>query len=166
MKLSHDHLPDVKLFVTGSSSLELSNTLAESLTGRKWENMLFPLSFVELAKYHGHQEEIRQLENRLIYGSYPDVVNELSNKERILTELTDSYLYKDILNWAQIKKSNMLERLLQLLAFQIGIEVSYNELSIQLGLNHMTIRKYIDLLEKSYVLFTLPAFSRNFRNEI
>lgn len=166
LKLIHDHLPDVKLFVTGSSSLELSNSLAESLTGRKWENMLYPLSFVELAKYHGHQEEIRQLENRLIYGSYPDLVNEPSNKERILTELTDSYLYKDILNWAQIKKSNKLERLLQLLAFQIGKEVSYNELGIQLGLDHMTIQKYIDLLEKSFVLFTLPAFSRNLRNEI
>lgn len=162
----YDNLPDVKLYVIGSSSIDLANSISETLTGRKWENYLYPLSYKELSDHFGILNENRNLEERLIYGSYPDLINANYQKERTLTELADSYLYKDILQWAKIKKSNKLERLLQLLAFQIGNEVSYSEMSNTLDLDISTVQSYIDLLEKSYVIFSLASFSKNLRNEI
>lgn len=161
-----DNIPTVKVLVTGSSSLELSDSIKEPLTGRKWEFNLFPLSAVELMNHFGDLEEKRMLEQRLIYGTYPDVVTNPGDAYEVLQELTDSYLYKDILTLENIRKPGKLETLVQAIAFQLGNEVSYKELSDLTGLNHETVYRYINILEKSFVLFTLHSFSRNLRNEL
>jgi predicted AAA+ superfamily ATPase len=165
-KLITDHLKDKQLIATGSSSFDLTNKLNELLTGRKWEYMLFPISFAEMVKHHGLLEEKRLLHHRLLYGYYPDVVNNPGNEKEILKQLTDSYLYKDILMWQNIKKPDKLVKLLQALAFQVCNEVSYNELGKTIGLDNETVEKYIQLLEKSFVIFRLRSFSRNLRKEL
>lgn len=166
LKLITDEIKDIQLITTGSSSFELASQTQESLTGRKWEYHLYPLSFHELVDHHGFLHESRLLKERLVYGSYPEVVNSVGNEKKALRSLSDSYLYKDILSLEGIKKSDKLIKLLQALAFQVGNEVSYTELGQMTGLNYATVEKYIDLLEKVFVIFRLQAFSRNLRNEI
>ena len=166
LKIIIDELTDVQLVVTGSSSFELANELNEPLTGRKFEYTMYPISFQEMVQHHGLLEELNQLENRLIFGYYPDVVVQTEDEKQVLNLLANSYLFKDILIWNRIKKSEKLVKLLQAVAFQIGGQVSYNELSKTIGLDSETIEKYIQLLEQSFVVFRLHSFSRNLRSEL
>lgn len=166
MKLITDQLLNVQLIATGSSAFELLNKLNEPLTGRKWEFKMYPISFQEMVNHHGLLNEIRLLPHRLIYGFYPDVVNHPGNEKEILKQLSDSYLYKDLLMIDQIKKPSALVKLLQALALQIGSQVSYHELAQICGLDGKTIEKYMMLLEQSYIIFRLTSFSRNQRNEL
>ncbi|MFI3286089.1 MAG: ATP-binding protein [Rikenellaceae bacterium] len=166
LKLITDNIPDVQLVATGSSSFDLANKVNEPLTGRKWEYKIFPISFAEMVSHHGLMEEKRLLPHRLIYGYYPDVVTSQGEEKEILKQLSDSYLYKDILMWEQIKKPDKLLKLLQALAFQVGSQVSYNELAQLCGLDSKTVEKYILLLEQTFVIFRLSSFSRNLRNEL
>ena len=166
MKLITDQLPSIQLIATGSSAFELSNKLNEPLTGRKWEFKMYPISFQEMVNHHGLLNEIRLLPHRLVYGFYPDVVNHQGNEKEILKQLSDSYLYKDLLMLDQIKKPSALVKLLQALALQIGSQVSYQELAQICGLDGKTVEKYMMLLEQSYIIFRLASFSRNQRNEL
>lgn len=166
LKLIVDNFKDVQLIVTGSSSLELSNEINEPLTGRKYEYNLFPFSCGELVDYNSLLHERQSLEQRLIYGSYPEIINRPDEAVESLMSLTSSYLYKDILAFSDIRKPSQLEKLIELLALQIGSEVSYNELGQIIGANNQTVERYIDLLEQSFVVFRLGAFSNNLRNEI
>lgn len=166
IKLIVDNIPGVKIIATGSSAFELANKINEPLTGRKWEYQLYPLSYAEMVQYHGEPDEKRLLEQRLVYGYYPEVVTSPGSEKELLKQIADSYLYKDILTWEKIHKPDKLERLVQALAFQIGNEVSYNELSRVTGLDNHTVEKYIHLLEKSFVVFRLSSLSRNLRNEL
>ena len=166
MKLITDQLPEVQLILTGSSSFDLANRINEPLTGRKWEYTLFPLSFGEMAAHTNPFEEMKHLSIRLVYGYYPEVVTHPGDEREILQQITESYLYKDILEWERIRKSDKLVRLLQSLAFQIGSEVSLNELARQVELDKNTVEKYIQLLEQTQVIFRLSSLSRNLRNEL
>ena len=166
LKLLIDNYPEKQLVVTGSSAIELSNSINEPLTGRKYEYVMFPFSSEELIHEFGAIEEHRMLERRLIYGSYPEVVNHPGEEREILTNLVSSYLYKDIFSFQDVRKPEIIEQLLQALALQVGSEVSFNELGRLLGLTSITVQRYIDLLEKSYVLFHLRSFSRNVRSEL
>ena len=166
LKLLIDNYPEKQVIATGSSAIEMSNSINEPLTGRKYEYVMYPFSCEELFNEFGEQEEDRMLERRLIYGSYPEVVNNPGEERETLTELVGSYLYKDIFSFQDVRKPEIIEQLLQALALQIGSEVSYNELGRLLGLNTATVQRYIDLLEKSYVLFHLRSFSRNVRSEL
>ncbi len=165
-KLLTDNYPEIQLIITGSSSLDLANKVNEPLTGRKWEYRLFPLSYGELATHFGALQEWQKLPLRLVYGSYPDVVCNPGNEREILNNLTESYLYKDVLIWERIKRPDKVVRLLQALAYQVGSEVSTNELSRMVDLDRSTVEKYINLLEQAQVIFRLGAFSRNLRTEI
>lgn len=166
MKLIVDQIPEVQLVVTGSSAFELANRINEPLTGRKWEYQMFPLSFGEMVAHHGLLEEKRLLPHRMLYGYYPDVVNHAGNEKEILKQLSNSYLYKDVLLLEQIKKPERLLKLLQGLAFQVGSQVSYNELSQLSGLDAKTVEKYLVLLEQTYIIFRVGSFSRNLRSEL
>lgn len=166
LKLLIDNYPEKQVVVTGSSAIELSNSINEPLTGRKYEYVLFPFSAEELIIENGIQEERRLLERRLIYGAYPEVVNNPGEERETLTNLVSSYLYKDIFAFQDVRKPEIIEQLLQALALQVGSEVSFNELGKLLGLNPVTVQRYIDLLEKSYVIFHLRSFSRNVRSEL
>lgn len=166
LKVVHDHLNDLQVIVTGSSSLELANEINEPLTGRKFEFFLYPVSTEEMIRHHGLIEEKRLLHHRLIYGSYPEVITRSGDEMMILSQLADSYLYKDILVWQQIKKPALLEKLIQALALQIGSEVSYYELGQLVGADNQTVERYVDLLEKAFIVFRLSALSRNLRNEL
>ncbi|MCL1946904.1 MAG: ATP-binding protein [Chitinivibrionia bacterium] len=166
LKLITDSIPDVKLFVSGSSSLDLSNKINEPLTGRKWEYMMHPLSFGEMVEHHGLLDEKRLIEHRLVFGYYPEIVTNAGSEKEILKQLSDSYLYKDIFMWEQVKKPEKLVKLLQALAYQIGSQVSYTELSRLCGLDIKTVERYILLLEQCFVIFRLSSFSRNLRNEL
>ncbi len=167
LKLMIDTFPEIQFIVTGSSSLDLRNTMAEPLTGRKIEYNLYPLSTEELVNNSSAIEQKRLLETRLVFGSYPAVVNNYGEEKEILKEIASSYLYKDLLQLEGIRKSSILEKLLQLIAFQVGSEVSYNELANSIGnIDVATVEKYLDLLEKAYIIFKLPALSRNLRNEL
>ena len=166
LKLITDQLKSIQLLVSGSSAFELNNQTQEPLTGRKWEYQLFPISWNEFENNVGYLKAQQQLELRIVYGMYPDVINNFGDEKDILKQLTDSYLYKDILSYGGIRKPEILEKLLRALAFQIGSEVSYNELAQLLGIDKKTISNYIDLLCQSYVIFKLPSFSKNLRNEI
>ena len=167
LKLITDQLPEVQLFVTGSSSLDLAAQTKESLTGRKFDFSLYPLSFVEMAKHHGFLAERSLIEHRMLYGYYPEVVqNEPVLAQKILNDLSDGLMYKDLLTLDEIKKPTLLVKLLQALALQLGSEVSYNEVAQLIGADPVTVEKYTDLLEQSFVLFRLPSLSRNARNEI
>ena len=166
LKLITDNLPNVQLLVTGSSSFELQNRLNEPLTGRKYEYHLYPISTRELLQ-HGGLLAVRQaLESRLIYGSYPDIVNHADEAKELLMNIAGSYLYKDLLAMDDIRRPALLEKLLVALALQVGSEVSYNELAQTVGTDSKTVEKYIDLLEKCYIVFRLGAFSRNLRTEL
>ena len=166
IKLLHDSFPNVQLAVTGSSSLDLSNSINEPLTGRKFEYNLFPFSINELVNHTSMLEEMRQLQNRLVYGFYPDVVNNPGEEKEILTNIVNSYLYKDVFEFQDIRKSSVIEKLVQALALQVGSEVSFNELGNLLGIDTVTVQRYVDLLEKAYVIFHIRSFSRNVRNEL
>lgn len=166
LKLITDNMPNVQLLVTGSSALEIANTINEPLTGRKYEYKLYPLSFNELQQHFGLINEQMNLPLRLVYGSYPDVVCHPGEEKEILSQLADSYLYKDVLQWERVKKPDKLLKLLQALAFQMGSEVNYAELAQLVGLDKETISNYITLLEQAQVVFRLGSFSRNLRNEL
>jgi predicted AAA+ superfamily ATPase len=166
LKLITDNLPDIQVIATGSSSFDLANRINEPLTGRKWEYNMFPLSYQEMVNHHGILEENRLLAHRLVYGYYPEVVTNVGEEEERLKLISHSYLYKDVLLWERIHKSDKLVRLLQALAFQIGSQVSYSELGSICGMDAKTIEKYINLLEQAFVIFRLPSFSRNLRNEL
>ena len=168
LKLIVDNIDNIKILATGSSSFELANQIGEPLVGRKWQFFLFPISQLEMQKYENRFETENNFHLRLIYGYYPDVVNAKSNKEKdeILDEIVDSYLYRDLLEFDEIKKSQKIIDILKLLAFQIGKEVSLQELSNSVGLNLRTIEKYLDLLEKAFVIKRVNGFSRNLRKEI
>ena len=166
LKLFTDQIKDVQVIATGSSAFELSSQVNEPLTGRKYEFMLYPLSFTEMVKQNGLIQEKRLLEHRLIYGCYPEIVTKTGEEEELLKLLAGSYLYKDLLMLEQIKKPLLLEKLLKALALQVGSEISYQEIGQIIGSDSKTVDKYIDLLEKTYVVFRLPALNRNVRNEI
>lgn len=166
LKLITDVLKNIQVIATGSSDFDLANETQEPLTGRKYEFQLLPISFQEMVKHHGLLEEKRLLEQRMIYGYYPEIVVNPNDAGENLKLLTNSYLYKDLLNLEQIKKPALLGKILKALALQVGSEVSYNEISRLVSGDFHTVEKYIDLLEKAYVIFTLPAYSRNVRNEI
>lgn len=168
LKILADGLPNLKIIVTGSSSFELANKINEPLTGRAWTFNLFPISFLELSDQYNEFELKGFLDNALVYGAYPEVftTENLEDKRKLLEEISTAYLYKDILALEKINKSEKIYKLLKLIAFQIGQEVSINELALNLELNQETVRRYLDLLEKSFVIFRLPALSRNPRKEI
>jgi predicted AAA+ superfamily ATPase len=166
MKLITDQIPEVQLVATGSSAFELANKLNEPLTGRKWEYKMYPLSFGEMVNHHGLLEEKRLIAHRMVYGYYPEVINQIGSEKEILKQLSDSYLYKDVLLLEQIKKTAGLLKLLQALAYQLGSQVSYSELSSLTGLDAKTIEKYITVLEQTYIIFRLGSFSRNLRSEL
>ena len=166
IKLLYDSFPNVQLAVTGSSSLDLSNSMNEPLTGRKFEYNLFPFSTNELVNHTSMLEEMRQLENRVVYGFYPDVVNNPGEEKEILTNIVNSYLYKDVFEFQDIRKSSVIEKLVQALALQVGSEVSFNELGNLLGIDSITVQRYVDLLEKAFVIFHIRSYSRNVRNEL
>lgn len=168
LKVLVDEYPDMQIIATGSSSFELADKVSEPLTGRHFTFMLLPLSLHEIATGRGTSEIESKMENLLRFGIYPEVFSISSEQEKkdMLDEIVSDYLYKDVLSFERIKKSDMLKNLLELLALQLGQEVSYQELGKQLGINRITVQKYIDILEKSFVLFRLRAFSRNKRKEI
>ncbi|MCH8547071.1 MAG: ATP-binding protein [Cryomorphaceae bacterium] len=166
LKIIVDQIPEVQVIATGSSSFDLANKTNEPLTGRKFEFTMFPISTDEMVQHHGLYEEETLLNHRLVFGYYPEVLTNMSNEVEILQLLSDSYLYKDVLMLDNIQKPEALVRLLQALAYQIGNQVSYHELSQLIGLDSKTVEKYITLLEKSYIIFRLGTFSRNLRNEL
>jgi len=166
LKLIIDNFKDIQVIATGSSSFDLANKTAESLTGRKYEFYLYPLSIEELNPEQNKLEIDRTLENRIIYGSYPEVIINSSEAEENIKLIAKSYLYKDILQYQNIKNPDILEKLLQSLALQIGNEVSYNEISNFLDIDKKTVASYIEILKKAFVIFELKPFSRNLRNEL
>ena len=166
LKRITDNFPEVQLLVTGSSSFELQNRLNEPLTGRKYEYYLFPISTRELLGHGGLIAVKQSLESRLIYGSYPDIVNHADEAKELLMNIVGSYLYKDILALEDVRRPALLEKLLVALALQVGSEVSYNEIAQTVGADSKTVEKYIDLLEKCYIVFRLGAFNRNLRTEL
>lgn len=168
LKIIYDNLPSLKMLVTGSSSFELGNQVKEPLTGRTITFQLMPLSLQEMKQSLPVFEIQQRLEEFMLYGLYPEITHysNAQEKERYLTELSSSYLYKDILELSNIRNSSKISSLLKLLAFQIGQEVSLNEIAQNLGLSQETVSNYIDLLEKSFIVFRLNGFSRNLRKEI
>ncbi|MBY0544286.1 MAG: ATP-binding protein [Gammaproteobacteria bacterium] len=168
LKLIVDHIPEVRVIVTGSSAFDLAKQVGEPLTGRKITFPMFPLSQLELGPLETPAQTRGNLELRLIYGSYPEVIltPDLKAKQAYLHELVSSYLYKDILELEGIRKASHIPQLLQLLALQLGREVSHQELGQQLGMNRRTVERYLDLLEKTFVIINLRGFSRNLRSEV
>jgi hypothetical protein len=168
IKMMVDQIPGFRVIATGSSSFELAGQVGEPLTGRKTELFLFPVSQMELLNHFNRFELKHNLQDFLIYGSYPLVVTAEGKtaKQRILSEITGSYLFRDILSFERIKSPQLLLDLLRMLAFQIGSEVSVNELSKKLSIDNKTVRKYLELLEKSFILFKLRGYSGNLRKEI
>ncbi len=166
IKLIIDKLKDIKVIVSGSSALELSSDINEPLTGRKIEMVMSGISYQEMCDHHGMMEERRLLETRLRYGMYPEVITHPERSEILLRELTTGYLYKDVFNYQDVRKPELLHNLTEALARQVGSEVSYNELAQLLASDPATIGRYIDLLKKSMVVFRLRSFSRNLRNEL
>jgi len=166
LKLFTDQLKDVQVIASGSSAFELANKTNEPLTGRKYEHKLFPFSFDELSSHSNLLEERRAIEQRLVFGSYPEIVKNPADAKERLKLLAGSYLYKDILSLGIINKPAVLENILKALALQIGSEVSYLEIAQLIGVDKSTVEKYIDLLEKTFVIFKLPAYSKNVRNEL
>lgn len=166
LKLITDQIKDVQVIATGSSAFELANQANEPLTGRKYEFFLYPISFGEMVDHHGLLTEKRLLEQRMVYGYYPEMVTKPGEEKELLKLLAGSYLYKDLLMLEQVKKPVLIEKLLKALALQLGSEVNYHELSQLVGADKNTVEKYIDLLEKAFVVFRLPAYNRNVRTEL
>ncbi|MEW4922316.1 ATP-binding protein [Algibacter sp. 2305UL17-15] len=161
-----DNFPEIQVIASGSSAFELADKTKESMVGRKEELQLFPLTFSEMVNHTNFVEASRLMPHRLIYGYYPEVVSNPGKEEKILNDLVDAFLYKDILNLEGIKKSATLQRLVQMLGFKIGSEINYSSLGNDLGINRLTVEKYIDILEKNFIIFSLNAFSRNQDNEL
>ncbi len=166
MKIITDRIKGIQLFASGSSSFDLSNSLNEPLTGRKWEYRLFPVSWEEYENHHGYLYSEQQLENRLLFGFYPDVLNNPGDEIPVLKNLVSSYLYKDILSFSNIQKPEVLDKLVQALALQVGSEVNYSELAQTVNSDKNTVSKYIEILQKGFIVFKVGSFSRNLRNEI
>jgi uncharacterized protein len=166
LKIITDQIPEVRLLVSGSSALDLASTINEPLTGRKWEFKMFPISWGELAGQRGVLDARKQLEQRLIFGMYPDVINSTGDEREVLGQLSSSYLYRDVLQYGNIRKPEILQKLLTALALQLGSEVSFNELAQLLQIDRFTVEQYIGLLEKAFIIFRLAPLSRNLRNEI
>lgn len=166
LKLIVDNLPGRQLLVTGSSALELANKMNEPLTGRKWEYQLYPISWQELCDNETMAKSLLRLPNLLVYGMYPDVVTQPGNEAEILSNLATSYLYKDLLTFQGIRKPELLVKILQALAWQVGSEVSLNEVSNTVQADKNTVNHYIDLLEKAFIIYRLQPFNRNLRTEI
>jgi predicted AAA+ superfamily ATPase len=167
LKILNDTFPEIQIIATGSSSFDLANKTGEPLVGRSKTFVLYPFSVHEISNVNNLFEIDGKLENILQFGMYPRVFGKSDNmKEDELESIVSGYLYKDVLAFENIKHSRHIVSLLQVLALQIGNEVSFNEVSNKLGISVNTVIKYIDLLEKCFILFTLPAFSRNIRNEV
>jgi uncharacterized protein len=168
LKLMVDQIPNIRVITTGSASFDLASKIGEPLVGRKWTKILYPVSQMEMMMTHSKYELRQKLEKYLVFGGYPEVISATSptNKRMILEEISSSYLFKDILALEKIKSSKLLVELLKLLAFQIGNEVSHSELGSQLGIDKKTVARYLDLLEKAFVIVCLPPFSRNLRKAI
>lgn len=166
LKLFADYNKDIQVIASGSSAFELRNSLNEPLTGRKFEYKLFPISFSEMVQHTNLLEELRQLPQRLVYGYYPEIVTQPNDAERLLRFLSDSYLYKDIFLFKGIKKPEKMLELLKLLAWQIGSEVNYNELSNILKIDNQTVESYVEMLEQVFVIYKLPAYHTNQRTEL
>jgi len=166
LKLMVDNFPDIQIVATGSSSFDLSNKIVEPLTGRKYEFYLYPFSLEELGSIYGELEINRILEQRIVAGMYPEIIFSGPETEQKLKTLARSYLFKDILEFQNIKNAEVIEKLLQALALQIGNEVSYNELAQTVGVDKNTVASYIQILEKAFIIFRLSPFSRNLRNEL
>ena len=165
-KMIIDTNRNIQLFISGSSALEIASKINEPLTGRKWEYRLYPFSWRELTDQFSFAKVHPRLEEFLITGMYPDVVNNPQSSIETLNNLAGSYLYKDILEIGGVRRPDALLKLLQALAWQVGNEVSYNELAGTVGIDKATVSNYIDLLEKSFVIFRLNPLARNLRNEI
>lgn len=166
LKMIGDLKLKTQVVVTGSSSFEMANEISEPATGRVIEHKMYPLSLAETAGAFSEREERRMLEQRMIFGLYPEVVTDVSEARRCLVNLTNDYLYKDLLSYKGLRKPDVIQKLVRALALQLGSEVSYNELSGLLGVDKVTVETYINLLEKCFVVFRLDSFSRNLRNEI
>jgi len=166
LKLIVDNIKGVQVIATGSSAFELANKTSEPLTGRKYVFHLHPIAFEEMLEHSNLLIEKRNLSQRLVYGCYPEIIIKENESKELLKLLADSYLYKDLLLLESIKKPILLEKIVKALALQIGNQVSYNEIARLVQADKLTVEKYIDLLQKAFVIFTLPAFSRNVRNEI
>lgn len=166
LKRLYDKVHGVQVIATGSSSEELAEKTEEPLTGRKFEYTLLPPSFSELAGMTSPLDEMRQLERRLIFGSYPDVVTHPGDEVERIRMIGKGYLYKDILKHESIRRPELIDRILRALAFQIGQEVSFNEIAQLVGTDAKTVAKYVDILEKAFVVFTRMSYARNLRNEL
>jgi predicted AAA+ superfamily ATPase len=166
IKIIVDQFKEVQVIATGSSSFELASHINEPLTGRKYEMLLLPLAYQELVDDTNYLTEQRQLALRLVFGAYPEVIVNPEEAQEHLRLLADSYLYKDLFSLEKIKKPRLLEKLVKAIALQVGSEVSTSELSRLTGVDNKTVEKYLSLLEMAFVVFTLPAYSRNVRNEI
>ena len=166
IKIIVDVLKQYQVIATSSSSIGLTEQVNEPLTGRKYEFTLFPISWKEFVNHVGYLEANRDLENRLIYGMYPEVILKAEKQKQTIKNITQSYLFKDVFTYKDLKKPEVLEKLVKALALKIGNLVSYNEISQLLKVDVETVQRYIDILEKSYVIFRLPSFQRNMRNEL
>lgn len=168
LKIIVDQIEGIKIVATGSSSFDLSNKIGEPLVGRQRIVRLYPISAWELKEEFGYAWLAENLENLLIFGAYPDIITAQSFQEKVeyLTQIRDSYLFKDILELENVKNSKKIYDLLRLIAFQIGQEVSHHELGTQLGMSKNTVARYLDLLEKAFVLINVRGFSRNLRKEV
>jgi len=165
-KIIVDNFKEIQLILSGSSSFEIKNSLSESLTGRKWEYIMYPIIWNELEKTYGYVHAQQQLELRMIYGMYPEIITHPNDEKERLKQLIDSYLYKDLLAFSKIRKPDILETLLKALALQMGSEVSFNELSQLLKLDKNTVKSYIEILEKGFIVFTLGSYCNNMRSEL
>ncbi|MDE6009665.1 MAG: ATP-binding protein [Muribaculaceae bacterium] len=166
LKLIADNVSGVQVIATGSSSFELAAKVNESLTGRKREYQMFPLTFREMVNHTDLLTEKRLIPHRMLYGYYPEVVTSIGEEKEVLRELVSSYLYRDVLRVDGILKSEKMTKLVQALARQIGDQISYREIGMLIDLDPKTVEKYIDILEKSFIVFRLGSFSRNLRNEL
>lgn len=167
LKLIVENFPEIQVVATGSSSFDLSNQISEPLTGRKFEFLIYPFSMQELSVGQSEADINRSLENRIIFGMYPEVVAKSGEEQKeTLKSITKSYLFKDVLQYQNIKNPDVIEKLLKALALQVGSEVSYGELAETVGVDKKTVINYIDILQKSFIIFQLNPFSRNLRNEL
>ncbi len=166
LKLINDNYPEIQIIATGSSSFDLSNKITEPLTGRKREFYLYPFSTEELLYEYDKIEVNRLLENNMVFGMYPEIISNKVDIEDNLKSLANSYAYKDILQFQDIRHPEVLEKLLQALALQVGSEVSYNELASTVEINRQTVANYIRILEKAFIIFRVGPFSRNLRSEL
>ncbi len=168
LKIMVDTMPNLNVIVTGSSSFELAGQIGEPLTGRKRTLTLYPISHIELLNKMNKHELTEKLEDFLVYGSYPEVLNAHTREKKIIAidEITNSYLFKDVLAFEGMQKSKILLDLLRLIAFQVGHEVSHSEIASNLGINYRTVARYLDVMEQAFILYNVRGFSRNLRKEI